>query len=227
VRAASCVAHAVVALAMMTEPTKSALRRYLTFVIVLAFHLAAVVALMRFSRPLPLSTPTALELILIPTLATPKNGPPSILPDSSRVETKIVPTTPNAVGIPWPAASNERPEAPIDWIEEAHRAAAAASTPSAEIRSFDRRFSSDSGRLPKSIFDEPSEHRAGEQFRADDGRWVVYVGDDCYQIADPFASVNASANGMAVQIYCKHKSKTSRADLFDQLPVFQRNHPNP
>jgi hypothetical protein len=143
------------------------------------------------------------------------------------VETEIPPTTPGALTIPQPAAPTESAESPIDWAGEAQRGAATAVTPGPEIRSFDHRFPSESERPPKSIFDEPPEHRAGEQFRTDDGRWVVYVSDDCYQISDPFASTNALANGMGVQTYCKGKPKTPRGDLFDQLPAYKRNHANP
>jgi hypothetical protein len=211
----------------MTGSTKSELRRYLTFVIVLAFHLALVVALVRFSRTLPLSTPTALELILIPTATTLRTRPPPIPPSSLHVETEIAPTTPSAITIPQPVAPIESAELPIDWAGEAQRGAATAVTPGLEIRSFDHRFPSESERPPKSIFDEPPEHRAGEQFRTDDGRWVVYVSDDCYQISDPFAPANALANGMGEQTYCKGKPITPRGDLFDQLPAYKRNHATP
>jgi hypothetical protein len=211
----------------MIGSTKSELRRYSTFVIVLAFHLALVVALIRFSGTLPLSTPIALELILIPTATTLRTRPPPIPPNSFQAETKIAPTTPSAITIPQPAAPTESAESPIDWAGEAQRGGATAVTPSPEIRSFDHRFPSESERPPNSIFDEPPEHQAGEQFRTDDGRWVVYVSDNCYQISDPFASINDLANGMSGQTYCKGKSKAPRGDLFDQLPAYKGNHPSP
>ncbi len=217
----------VVVLASMTGSTESELRRYSTFIIVLAFHAALVVGLIRFSRTLSLSTPTPLELILIPTAATLRTRPPPVPPNSFHVDAKIAPTAPSAVTIPQPAAPAERAESPIDWAGEAQRGAAAAVTPSPDVRSFEHRFPSESERPPKSIFDEPPEHRAGEQFRTDDGMWVVYVNDDCYQISDPFAAPNALANGMGVQTYCKGNSKTPRGDLFDQLPAYRKNRANP
>jgi hypothetical protein len=211
----------------MTGSSRSELRRYLIFVSVLAFHLALVVALTKFSRTLPLSTPTALELILVATATTPRTRPPPVPPNSFRVETEIAPTTPSAITIPQPATPTENAESPIDWAGEAQRGAATAVTRSPEIRSFDHRFPSEPERSPRSIFDESPEHQAGEQFRTDDGRWVVYVSDDCYQISDPLASTNALANGLGLQTYCKGKSSTPRGDLFDQLPAYKRNHANP
>jgi hypothetical protein len=207
----------------MREP-----RRSWTFVIVLAFHLALIMALMRFSKTLPLSTPIAapLELILMAAAATPRTRPPFVRQDSFHVDTKVAPITPSPITIPRTAAPNESAESPIDWAGEAQKAAAAA-TLGPEVRPFNHRSPSESERPPKSIFDEPPEHHAGEQFRTDDGRWVVYVSDNCYQISDPLASISALTNGMGVQTYCKGKSKTPRGDLFDQLPAYKRNHPSP
>lgn len=207
----------------MREP-----RRSWTLVVVLALHLALITALMRFSKTLPLSTPIAapLELILIPTAAAPRTRPPFARQDSSHVDTNVAPITPSPVTIPQPAAPNESAESPIDWAGEAQKAAAA-TTPGPEVRPFDHRFPSDSERPPKSIFDEAPEHHAGEQFRTDDGRWVVYVSDNCYQISDPLASISALANGVGAQTYCRGKSKAPRGDLFDQLPAYKRNHPSP
>jgi hypothetical protein len=207
----------------MTASTKRELRPHLTFVVVLGFHLALIMVLMRFSKTLPLSTPSPLELILIPTTTISTSRPPPRLPNSLRVDTKIAPVTPSAITIPQPVAPNESTESPIDWAGEAQKAAAAVASPVPEARSFGHGFPGESERPPTSIFDEPPGHHAGEQFRTDDGRWVVYVSDDCYQISDPLGSANATANGMSVQTYCKGKSKTPRGDLFDQLPAYKRN----
>jgi hypothetical protein len=207
----------------MREP-----RRYWTFVVILAFHLALIMALMRFSKTLPFSTPIGdpLELIHTPAAITPRTRPPFVLQDSLHVDTKVTPITPSSITIPQTAAPNESVESPIDWAGEAQKAGAA-KTPSPEVRSFDHRFPSESERPPKSVFDEPPERHAGEQFRTDDGRWVVYVSVTCYQIYDPLVSISALANGISVQTYCKGKSKTPSGDLFDQLPAYKRNRPGP
>jgi hypothetical protein len=205
-------------------------RRYLTFVIVLAFHLTLVMVIMRSFKITLLSTPisTPLELISIPAATTPTSRPPSVLPNSLHVDTKIARTpAPSGITIPQPVAPIEGAESPIDWIGEAQLAASGAAVPGPDTRSFDHRFPREAERGPKSIFDEPPEHHAGEQFRTDDGRWVVYVSDNCYQISDPFAPTNALASGMGVQTYCRGNSKAPRGDLFDQLSAYKKRHPGP
>lgn len=194
----------------------------------MAFHLALIMVLMRSFKTLPLSAPAAtpLELIRIPQAITPKTRPQPPLPNSFHVDTKVAPTTPITITAPQPIAPNEGEESTIDWAGEAQRAAAGATAPGPAVQSFDHHFPAES-EAPKSIFDEPAEHHAGEQFRTDDGRWVVYVNDNCYQVSDPLASSNASANGMGVQTYCKGRSKTPRGDLFDQLPAYKQYHTPP
>jgi hypothetical protein len=213
----------------MTASEHGSLRRYLTFVLVLVFHVALIAALMRFSKTLPLSASVSapLELIILPSPAKPSSRLAPLKPNSFHVETKTESPPSSAITLPRTIAPAETSDSPIDWAGEAQKAAGDAASPAPEARSFSHDFPGKSDRPPKAIFDEPQEHHAGEQFRTDDGRWVVYVSDDCYQMSDPFRSANASSNGMGVQTYCKGKSKTPRGDLFDELPAYKKLHPEP
>jgi hypothetical protein len=134
----------------MTASDMRESRRSWTFVVVLAVHVALIMALMRFSKTLPLSIPipALLELIHIPTATTPRTRPPFVPQDSLNVATKVAPLTPSPITIPQTAAPNESAESPIDWAGEAQKAAAAA-TPGPEVRSFEHRFPSDPERPPK------------------------------------------------------------------------------
>jgi len=206
------------------------LRRSWTFVVVLAFHLGLIVALVRLFETQSFSNPIAapLKLILLPRVTTPRTRSPLVLQDSFHTDAKIspIPIAPSPITIPQTAAPNERADSPIDWAGQAQKGAAAA-TPGSDVTSFDHRFPWESERPPNSIFEEPPARRAGEQFRTDDGSWVVYISENCYQISNPLESTSGLANGMGVQTYCKRKSKTPRGDLFEQLPAYKRDHPSP
>ena len=116
---------------------------------------------------------------------------------------------------------NESAGSPIDWSNEANEVAKATSGGSA--RPLDGRRQSEPNQPSKSIFGETPAYHADEQFKTDDGQWIVFVSYYCHQIASPFASLNVG-NGLGVQTYCVGKANTPRGDLFDQLPAYQKIH---
>jgi hypothetical protein len=126
--------------------------------------------------------------------------------------------------LPLPTLPTESAGLPIDWANEAHEVAKA--TSGGNARSLDGHQQSEPNQPSKSIFGERLAHHAGELFKTDNGQWIVFVSDDCYQIASPFASLNVLRNGLGVQTYCVGKSNTPRGDLFDQLPAYQKYHPH-
>jgi hypothetical protein len=109
----------------------------------------------------------------------------------------------------------------IDWASEAEKVAA---TPSPEFQPFDGPPPAESNPSTRSIFEDRPAHHAGEQIRTDDGRWVVYVSDYCYQMTNPFAAPNALETGVGMQTYCLRKSNQPRGDLFDELAAYDKYH---
>jgi hypothetical protein len=164
-----------------------------------------------------------IELVYLPPSTTPDTRPMPVLPHSLRQEEVPTPA-PSIINLPLPTLPNENAGSPIDWANEAHEVAQA--TRGGNARSLDGHQQPEPNQPSKSIFGERPAHHAGEQFRTDDGQWIVFVSDDCYQIAGSFESLNVLGNGLGVQTYCAGKSNTPRGDLFDQLPAYQKYHPH-
>jgi len=199
-------------------------RRYLTLLAVLAFHAALILAMAKSrTSHVAISTTSPMELLYLPPQAASRVRPNWPSPNSLDREAKTAIAAPSAITIPPSAAPAGSSGAPIDWENEVHAAAQAMTAPNPEARSFDHRMP-EAQQPSQSIFDDRSAHRAGEQFKTEDGRWVRYVNDDCYQVSDPFASPNALSTGMGMQTYCRRKSKTPRGDLFEQLPAYEQLH---
>jgi hypothetical protein len=80
--------------------------------------------------------------------------------------------------------------------------------------------------LANSPFAAPPPHQRGEQIPTADGRWMVFVSEDCYQLSKEITHItNATNTGKAIQIYCNRKSKEPRGDLFKQLSAYKKRHP--
>jgi len=113
------------------------------------------------------------------------------------------------------------PGSRVDWDQEVQIVAAerAHQEPPPPIPQFK------SEQAPKSVFAPPPAHHRGDEEPVPGGT-AVYVSEDCYQVAPAIPVVqDALHNGMPLQIYCNSKSKKPRADLFDQLPAYQKLHP--
>jgi hypothetical protein len=184
--------------------------RYMALFAVIAFHLVIIALLIssRASRP-AISETSPIELVYLSSATTPKSRPMLVLPHSLKQEAEVLtPAPPSSIAFSLPALPDESAGPPIDWANEAHEVARA--TGSGNVRSHDRHQQSESSQPTKSIFADPPAHYAGEQFKTDGGQWIVFVSDDCYQISNPFASLDVLGNGLGVQTYCVGKSNTPR-----------------
>jgi hypothetical protein len=209
----------------MDEPHRWERSRYFALVIVSAVHVTLVIALLiaAKTRVLSRADPNPIELLVLPpntprtalpppALAVrPKNATPPIVPPSTAIT--IFPQA--------PAAENTGPT--VDWAQEAQNVAAGiAKNTAAESHQESALTAS-----PRSPFAPPPAHHKGEQIPTADGRWIVYVSDDCYQVSKSMTTItNATNNGMSLQTYCTRHSKVPRGDLFDQLPAYKKLHPD-
>jgi hypothetical protein len=113
---------------------------------------------------------------------------------------------------------------PIDWVDQAHTVATSIV---ANTDAHESGVAPDLTTPQKSIFPDPPAHHAGEQHRLDTGEWIVFVSDNCYQISSAIPTLsNALDKGMGQSTFCLDGSSAPRGDLFDQLPAYQRHHPN-
>lgn len=110
----------------------------------------------------------------------------------------------------------------MDWAWEAQQAAAAV-TFTAGVRSFGTNPAAESART--SVLSVPG-HAPGEQYRATDGAWVVWVSDRCYLVSDvpPVGLPEVLARSMPARTVCQDDSE-SRDDLFKDLPAYEKQHP--
>jgi hypothetical protein len=194
--------------------------------VVLAIHVTMIAFLVASSKTLRLLLPAA-TLIEVPFL------PPAT---AQRVRTNTSPSPPLDMTRVTPSVDailSLSPElvpamgtfgVPMDWADQAHTVAdsIAANTDAREGR-----LAPDLTTPQKSIFPDRPAHHAGEQHRLDTGEWIVFVSDNCYQISSAIPTLpNALDNGMGQSTFCLDDSSTPRGDLFDQLPAYQRHHPN-
>lgn len=191
--------------------------------IVVALHLGVVNVLIIASETgaRVTSAPNLVQLLVLPRDTPPKipvSPPPPNRSRKARPET--VPAS-SAITIDPSAAVPDNVGETIDWAQEAHGVADGI----AKKDSVERR--QESVRSPQSPFAPPPAHHQGEQIPTADGRWIVYVTDDCYQVSKAITSItNATNNGMSLQTYCTRRSKKPRGDLFDQLPEYKKLHPD-
>lgn len=93
----------------------------------------------------------------------------------------------------------------VNWIAEAHRAVGAY-----EIR---RNQSNNRALSVSSSLDElgSREHHAGDQLKTASGDWIVWISDNCYQIASWRS--NATASGaVSPQTICRNPGAAPRGD---------------
>lgn len=209
----------------MYEPQGWGRSRLVAFLVVLALHMAVLTGLVTAAktrlRNLPAAPP--IELLILPHKPAPAVPPPVSLPDHRKrnaVATLIPPA--ESLTVVTPSALPETAAPAIDWAAEAHNAAirnANGAPPSA----------GSTGPAPSSNtpFAQAPLHHKGEQIPTADGRWIVYVSDNCYQVSKSITAItNATNTGVGLQTYCTRRSKEARGDLFDQLPAYKKNHPD-
>jgi hypothetical protein len=202
--------------------------RYLALLVVSTLHAALLVGLLipTNTRLLSIRAPGPIELLVLPPeAASLKTPPPPALPTRRKkieASTSAVPPSPALTIAPLAAAAdNSGP--PVDWAKEAQNV----TTDIARDDSAQHRQRSDAVPSSKSVFGPPPAHHAGEQYATADGKWIVYVTDNCYQISNSISTApNGINNGMGLQTYCNGRSRKPRGDLFDQLPAYKLHRPD-
>jgi hypothetical protein len=209
----------------MDESHKWGRSRYIAILIVSAIHLSVVTALIIAAKSLHLGAPVpqAIDLLVLPTNTAARKPEPLPATENRSIRAMSVPLQPSsAITVDQSAVAADRADAPgIDWAQEARNVAAGLAKEASPGRNDEPAAS-----LP-SPFALPPPHHKGEQIPTADGRWIVFVSDDCYQVSkDITAITNATNTGIALQTYCTRRSKTPRGDLFDQLPAYKKYHPD-
>jgi hypothetical protein len=198
--------------------------RYVALLAVLALHVAVLTVLVIAAKTRILTTPAAapIELLILPQKPTPTIPPPPTLPDRRKqVPATPVAPPPDALTVVTPDSTSDVAGPPIDWSQEAHNAAARIAKDAPALNDRNPALQSNSP------FAAPPAHHKGEQIPTADGRWIVYVSDDCYQVSKSMTSItNATNNGMGLQTYCNRRSNKPRGDLFEQLPAYKKLHPD-
>jgi hypothetical protein len=161
--------------------------RLTVFLMVLAIHLGILALLVAASPTLSIVVPTqhSIEVMLIPPTKVPKVRAENIRPE--RMSTNIaIALSPPVFNSSVQSGSSSSPDghgSAVNWAAEAHRA----------LRAFEIRRDrppSSAISVSNSLDDWwPGEHHAGDQFKTDNGDWIVWIDATCYQIASWHSNV--------------------------------------
>jgi hypothetical protein len=208
----------------MEERQRWGRSRYAALLGVLALHVAVLTSLLIAARTSTRTTPAAIpiELLVLPQDAAPSAPPPPTSSDRrKKVTTAPLPPPPDALTVTTPNPTSGTAGPSINWSQEAHNAAeniARGATVPDETKP---------SALSNSPFAEPPAHHKGEQIPTADGRWMVFVSEDCYQLSKEITHItNATNTGVTIQTYCNRRSKEPRGDLFKQLSAYKKLHPD-
>jgi len=190
------------------------------FVAVVALHAGLIITLTIALRTQTRRTAADDFVSALIILSTP---PPTASSRERRVDRKSTAPTPEVLpaapfsGISPPVAADTS----IDWDAEARRASAAV-TGAQGFREF--------GRIPKAdvardLRASPA-HVAGEQFRDEDGSWIVWVSPHCFIVSElpPLGMPDILARSLPTRTGCEGIPE-SQGDLFRDLPAYQKYHP--
>lgn len=198
--------------------------RYAALLGVLALHVAVLTGLLNAAKTRLRATPAAIpiELLVLPQNVAPTAPPTPTSSDRRKKHTAApLPPPPDALNAITPNSTSDVAGPQIDWSQEAHNAAeniARGATAPDETKP---------SALSNSPFAEPPAHHKGEQIPTADGRSMVFVSDNCYQLSKDITHItNATNTGVAIQTYCNRRSKEPRGDLFNQLRAYKKLHPD-
>jgi hypothetical protein len=184
--------------------------RYLALLAVLMLHVAFIAALLMAPRSggLAASPVHSVELLFLPPVDSPRVRLDSAHPrrlSSDRAIT-IAPPVLDASSLPPPgASSSEGTGSGVDWAAEARRALQAF-----EIRSHQAPTNSSvSGGPADDNWWPHARHHAGDRFKTANGDWVVWISENCYQVAGSNRGAYASSSTLH-QIVCPPQSATPR-----------------
>jgi hypothetical protein len=199
--------------------------RYASWAAVVTLHIAVLTAI--FLAPKTrIATPTAMaptELLTLPRSVRrqgPIPAPSLVTPDLQVRPLPLPPMTPSDAIAEIPAADGNDSGTTIDWVQAALDAAA---------RFAERGNNEPTAAEPTAIspFPRAAPHHKGEQIPTAEGRSMVFVSENCYQLSKEITYIENKTNaGKKIQIYCNRRSKTPRGDLFEQLPAYKRLHPD-
>jgi hypothetical protein len=170
---------------------------------------AALVLLLAGSRTLSIteSPDHPIELVALPPVK-----PPKVLADNNRpqrlrtdIAVALAPPVLNSSMQPGTSSAPEGRGSGVNWIAEAHRAVRAY-----EIR---RNQTSNSALSVSSSLDELGfgEHHAGDQMKTAAGDWIVWIDDNCYQVASWHSSATASG-AVFPQTICRNPGASPHGD---------------
>jgi len=203
-------------------PKTWGLRRGIAFAAVVALHAGLVILTVAFRTPTSPSASTEFITALIfltaplPPVTSSNRRRPQVANETPPAAAVEPPTTPPPViGFPLGA------DTAIDWAAEARRAAAVV-TGARKVREFGRN-PADSGQAPQRS--SPA-HQAGEQYRTEDGAWIVWVSDRCYIVSEvpPLGLPQVLARSIPARTVCQGDAEP-RSDLFKHLPAYKKYHP--
>jgi hypothetical protein len=204
-------------------PKTRGLQRGIAFAAVVGLHAGLVITLTAAFRT-PTSPSSSTEFISaliflsapLPPAASSNRRRPQVANKTSPAA-PLEPPTPLPAVISFPLGADTA----IDWVAEARRAAAAV-TGASKVREFGRN-PADSGHAP--LRSSPA-HQTGEQYRTEDGAWIVWVSDRCYIVSEvpPLGLPQVLARSIPTRTVCQGDSEP-RSDLFKDLPAYKKYHP--
>ena len=208
----------------MKERQRWGISRYAAFLGVLALHVAVLTGLIIAAKTHLSKGPAVIpiELLFVPPNAAPTTPPPPTVAERrKKVSTVPVPQPPEVLTVITPDSTSAVAGPRIDWSQEAHDVAARIAEDTSALEAAKHPA------LSNSPFAAPPPHQKGDQIPTADGRWMVFVSEDCYQLSKEITHItNATNTGAKIQTYCNRKSKEPRGDLFNQLPAYKKYHPD-
>jgi hypothetical protein len=201
----------------MERSTEWGRSRWVALACVIALHVAVIVVLARLHVRHSVE-PLYLPLLILPSITRPVEPPADR--HSSKRNARALPLSTDVPAATSVIASVQ--QAPIDWAEEAKRAAIALDT-----RSTTTPAPLASG-VPdtNSWFPQPA-HRAGDQYRQETGEWIVWISDKCYQVSGSSLLIvpELFSKAMLPKTVCPSNSHKPRGNLFKDLAAYKKYHP--
>jgi hypothetical protein len=201
--------------------------RIVIMLAVIALHAVLVGMLVKFDGTRRATTLASrpIQVRFLPPIAAPVIRPGSPLEGSFKEFNVAAPTLPSLTLVPIVSSEDDSSNS-VDWAAEA-RIVAAASAAGVPHRPFGSHVPSGTASSPGAGPSSSPEHKAGDQYRTENGDWVVFVTKNCYQISSSIPNLFSSIlRTLPLQTYCLGKSKEApRGDLFEQLPAYKKYHP--
>jgi hypothetical protein len=157
--------------------------RSAAIIVVAVLHLAVILLLLRHTQGTGIAGAgeTPIEVVSLPPSPVPKDRPVSSRPRRlvADVGISLAPPSPVAAYSAAPAAGANGTGGPgVNWAAEARRAVKAY-----EIRRDENVTHGSLGSSPWDDWPVQRAHHPGDRTRTENGDWVVWINDSCYQVA--------------------------------------------